>query len=276
MSVKASRLVLCAAGAVMLSGCQLMSSLHLAHGTPRSDRAAAMDEYYTARGRALLQAGQPGAAIEAFNFALATGEAPAPAYNGLGIAYARIARPDLAYRFFQKAKMSDPANPTYAANLDRLVKSPEFTLDMAPDVTRQPAAVAAPVRQASQAGFAARPDGAAARSQPGRLQRTGAHQFSLTTLPVGGNSAPPQIRRAGTKDCTARRNAPLRRGCPASAPASARSASAPAAGLAAADPSGIVTPTPPAGQRKVIDMRAIPAADVPADSTQTRDPRSTS
>jgi tetratricopeptide (TPR) repeat protein len=224
----------------------------------------------------LLQAGQPGAAIEAFNFALATGEAPAPAYNGLGIAYARIARPDLAYRFFQKAKMSDPTNPTYAANLDRLVKSPQFTLDMAPRVVRPPAAETPPAAQGSQAGFAAKPDGSAAPSQPGRLRRTSAHQFSLTTLPVDANAAPPLMRRAQTKDCSARSGAPQRRGCPASPAASASSAKAPAAGLAAADPSAVVAPLPAAGKRKVIDLRSIPAAEVPANSTRTLDPHSTS
>ena len=274
MSVKASRLALCAAGAVMLSGCQLMSSLHLAHGAPRGQAdKAAMDEYFTARGRTLLQAGQPGAAIEAFNFALATGEAPAPVYNGLGIAYARIGRPDLAYRFFQKAQMSDPSNPTYAANLDRLVKSPQFTLDMAPRVVRPPAVSAQP---AAQAEFSARPDGAAPPSRPGRLQRTAAHQFSLTTLPVDANSAPPQIRRAQTKACSARSGAPQRRDCPASMPATATSAKAPAAGLAAVNPVAGASPPPAAGKRKVVDMRSIPAAEVPADSTRAQDPRNAS
>ena len=273
MSVKASRLALCAAGAVLLSGCQFIGNLHLAHGASRSDPGkAAMDQYFTARGVALLRSGQPGAAIEAFNLALATGEAPAAAFNGLGIAYARIARPDLAYRFFQKAKMSDPTNPTYAANLDRLVKSPQFTLDMVPAVSRPPAA-AAPAGPASQAGLAAQQDGAAAPSRPGHLRRTGAHQFSLTTLPVDANAAPPQMRRAHAQACSTRRNAPRQKGCTATMQTSARSTRAPAANLAATDSTSGVTPPAPAGKRKVIDMRIAPMAETPATGTKQRGSR---
>lgn len=277
MSAKASRLALCAVGAVTLSGCQLMSSLHLAHGVSRSEPGSADKElYFTARGRALLQAGQPGAAIEAFNLALATGEAPAPIYNGLGIAYARIGRPDLAYRFFQKAKMSDPANPTYAANLDRLVKSPQFTLDMVPRVSRPPAASAASSGQMAQTGLAAKQDEPAASSQPGRLRRTGAHQFSLTTLPVDANAAPPQIRHAQAKDCTVRPKAPRLGDCAARSQTVARNAKPPAANLAAAEPAGTDVAPAPAGKRKVIDLRAVPPTATPANTLRKRDSGSTS
>lgn len=80
----------------------------------------------TDEGRTHLGAGRVGLAIEAFQRALASGEPVAPALNGMGVAYARLGRPDAAKRFFEQASAMEPANEKFAANLVNLLRSPAF------------------------------------------------------------------------------------------------------------------------------------------------------
>ncbi|MGX7897065.1 tetratricopeptide repeat protein [Tsuneonella sp. HG222] len=82
----------------------------------------------TETGRQQLAAGNPGLAAETFQKALANGEAIGPAANGLGIAYARMGRPDLAKRFFEQALAASPENAMFAANLERLVDANRLAL----------------------------------------------------------------------------------------------------------------------------------------------------
>lgn len=265
MSAKASRIALCTAGAVLLSGCQFFGGLHFSHRDKQDSHSAqAANEYYTVRGRELLRAGQPGAAIEAFNLALATGEAPAPAYNGLGIAYVRIGRPELGYRFFKKANMSDPANQTYAANLDRLMTSPQFSLDM----TRDYVLPAAPQPDLA-AERAARAQAEQPKQVAGRLHRDGPHQFSIVTLPAENAASESASRRAQGDRCTAKRKGVRQSPCAVpklgvvvighprvAKPAASGPVSTPPA---AAEPAAAATP-----KRKVVDLRGMPATDAPA------------
>ncbi|MBU6164682.1 MAG: tetratricopeptide repeat protein [Alphaproteobacteria bacterium] len=76
------------------------------------DVAAALDE-----GRALLAAANPVQAIAAFNAALAQDPANLAALNGLGIAYDRLGRADLARQMFERALSLAPDAFDIAYNL---------------------------------------------------------------------------------------------------------------------------------------------------------------
>jgi len=78
----------------------------------------------TMLGRQQLAEGEVGTAIETFQQALAFGEDRAPVINGLGVAYARIGRSDLALRYFEEAAALAPADKRYASNLALLLNSP--------------------------------------------------------------------------------------------------------------------------------------------------------
>jgi tetratricopeptide (TPR) repeat protein len=266
MAINLNRVALVLASATLLSGCQFLGSLNLGHRGGDVRTSKAMASFYTDKGRELLRSGRPGEAIEAFNLALATGEVPAPAYNGLGVAYSRIGRPDLSYRFFKKATMSAPDNPVFANNLDRLVKSPQFTLDMSPDFQ----APQAPQQAASA------PTGQAANAAPpvaGRLHKSGSHQFSIVTLDPAASEAPAATtRRAQRQGCGAVRSTArdcsgaasvqvvTRRKLPVAAPAAAAQGTD-VAGNAAAPKAA------PAPQRKTIDMRTMPSGAAPVDDS---------
>ena len=181
-----------------LSGCQLLGNLHLTRSS--QDRATVAEVAITSGtavqdGRDHLRGGRPGLAIEAFNRALASGQDPAASYNGLGVAYARLGRTDLAFRFFKKAALSEPDNAAYSRNLTRLIDSPQFALAMmsqAAPVAAPASAMASPALPAAQARNA---------RIPGRLQRDGNHQFSLTTLPAADEVSPAASRSAGMAQC---------------------------------------------------------------------------
>lgn len=252
MTINHKRMAVVLASAVLLSGCQFLGNLNLGHRGGQARTTQAMANFYTDKGRELLRSGRPGEAIEAFNLALATGEAPAPAYNGLGVAYSRIGRPDLSYRFFKKATMSDPASAVYANNLDRLVKSPQFTLDMSPDFQAPPVPEpAVATRQASKT-----------TPVPGRLHSTGPHQVSIVTLPPTDSAAPAaSTRRAQRQGYGPAPVQVVTRRKPAAA--------APKAVAAGADVAGNdAVPKPAAApKRKTIDMRAMPSPAAPANDT---------
>jgi tetratricopeptide (TPR) repeat protein len=224
-----------------LGGCQFFGKLNIAHGGSQEQQRAAQTTRTMAsslaEGREHLRANRNGLAIDAFNLALVRGEDPAAAYNGLGVAYARVGRNDLAYRFFKKASTSDPDNPVYASNLIRLVDSPAFALNQ---IDRAPATP--PARLADKPVSAS----AAAPRVPGKLHREGRGQFTLTTRPDEAMTAPDQ-RGAAMPQVAARTkvpNAPLAPATPTDESVVAKSA----------DP----VATPASGKRKVIDV--APAA----------------
>ena len=193
-----------------LGGCQFFGNMHVAHNSqtaqPVALSASALPAAAIQQGREHLRGNRTGLAIEAFNRALAIGEDPALAYNGLGVAYARLGRPELAYRFFKKAIMSDPANPIFAHNLANLINSPAFTLDQ---MTRsEPAFAAASARQADPATAAALTERA-----PGKLYRDSNRQFSLRTAVLDPARAAPGERRAALGDCPRPRSARTKRNC---------------------------------------------------------------
>ena len=76
-----------------------------------------------AEGRAKLALGQNGLAISAFRAALREQPESADAYNGLGIAYDRIGRKDLAQRYFELAVAGEPDNAKFSGNLARFFEN---------------------------------------------------------------------------------------------------------------------------------------------------------
>jgi tetratricopeptide (TPR) repeat protein len=103
-----------------LSGCQSFPLFHSARARVSAPVAA---ERYIQLGREQLDGGQTGAAIDTFRVALAVGEDPAAAVNGLGVAYTRLGRFDAAETLFAKAAQLDPANVRYTRNLARIESS---------------------------------------------------------------------------------------------------------------------------------------------------------
>jgi len=166
--------VLLLAAAVPLASCSSLFGSHsFASKMPEIRPTAIMAEAgstpATDAGRKELDANRPGAAIEAFQKALATGEPVAPAVNGLGVAYARLGRFDLAQRFFEQAAAADPANPRYADNLTRLMRSPVFAMRRDGDLLAAALASNAP-RPAPTAKTAAAPVGGIQRVSRGEVR----------------------------------------------------------------------------------------------------------
>lgn len=123
----ATRILTCVLAALTLSGCQgILHSFGLAgkkeYRAETSAQVFGKDEL--AQGRAALKAGYPAEAIKQFRLATLNEAAAPEAFNGLGIAYARLGRADLAERYFKAAVTLDSSNPKFAANLDHFYNSP--------------------------------------------------------------------------------------------------------------------------------------------------------
>lgn len=112
---------------VSLSGCQAIGSFwaKLTSQAPRetvetSTALAAAENMDLSAGRELLGRGMYAAAITSFRNARSDPAAFAEANNGMGVAYAKLGRLDLAERYFQVALTLDPSNERFAANMLRL------------------------------------------------------------------------------------------------------------------------------------------------------------
>lgn len=128
----------------------------------------------TEQGRTALLAGRDQEAVTLFRVALASGEAPAPARNGLGVAYARLGQFDAAERAFRLAIAADPAKATYATNLDRLLGSALARRQRDAGTRALAARVAAP----------AQPAASAQADAPGpRLTRVSRGMVSIRSMP---------------------------------------------------------------------------------------------
>lgn len=122
------RFATCAAVAMSLSGCQGIWNT-LGFGGPKDDvrRADSSQPLFGTeeleQGRLALKAGHPARAIQMFRLAAMDEKSAADAFNGLGVAYAKLGRADLAERYFKMAVSLDSSNPKFAANLDRFYHS---------------------------------------------------------------------------------------------------------------------------------------------------------
>src|SRR3990167_97733 len=122
------RTACCIAVAISLSGCQnFISALGFGskNGPQRAEVSAPIfGSEELERGRTALREGYPANAIQQFRMAALDPDSAAEAYNGLGVAYAKLGRADLAERYFKMALSMDGTNPRFAANLDRFYNSP--------------------------------------------------------------------------------------------------------------------------------------------------------
>ncbi|MFN3620933.1 tetratricopeptide repeat protein [Sphingorhabdus sp.] len=98
------------------------------------------------RGRAQLDAGLDALAIESFRAEIRFNPGSVDAYNGLGVAYGRIGRNDLAQRYFEIALAQDPLNSKIQSNLAKLPGNAELQNRQAtalPSAMHDPVAVTA-------------------------------------------------------------------------------------------------------------------------------------
>ncbi|MCJ2178706.1 tetratricopeptide repeat protein [Novosphingobium sp. 2580] len=149
---------------------------------PQTAMAQAEEE-----GRQHLDRGETGLAVESFRRALSLGAPTATTLNGMGVAFARLGRYELARHYFSQAAALDPANERYAANLTRLTRSPAFAMrhegDLAAAVVSGTAAD--PVAETTQAVAAVAPP-------PSRLSRVSRNEYQVRTV---APSAAPLIDR---------------------------------------------------------------------------------
>ena len=190
------RAVLVLSLATPLGACSSFLGIHFGHHIRKAEPALAVATANmpgskeavpapaTDAGRSQLAAGQVGLAVESFQRALGSGEPIAPAANGMGVAYARLGRFDLAQRFFEQAMSTDPADTRYADNLARLLRSPLFALRHDRDIAEREARTAlSPIAPAFKQ--------ATAQPPAGNLQRISRAEVRITTY-----SQPQEIRQA--------------------------------------------------------------------------------
>jgi tetratricopeptide (TPR) repeat protein len=121
------RAAACTVALISLSGCEsFVSALGFGpkDAPKRAEAAMPFGSTELERGRIALKAGYPGNAIQQFRMAALNPDTAGDAYNGLGVAYAKLGRAELAERYFKMALSVDGNNPRYAANLSRFYNSP--------------------------------------------------------------------------------------------------------------------------------------------------------
>lgn len=133
----------------------------------------------TEAGRRQLADGQTGLAIESFQKALSDGEPTAPAVNGLGVAYARLGRFELALQCFQRALAADPADARYEENIARLMRSPTFAMRHESDLA------AAALKAEQDAGASGPAQASNELPAAGRMQRVSRGEVRIVTVAPG-------------------------------------------------------------------------------------------
>jgi len=187
------RLTCLVAAAVSLGGCQ---SFPLTSWMFKKDRPAREADPQLAgnsagaleEGAAFLRAGELSAAVASFRIAQLDRSTRADASNGLGVAYAKLGRLDLAERYFQAAILSDPDNTRYAANLLRLQQQ-VMLARRASAGEGLAAAGAAPVPQARPASEAL---------LAGTVDRVSRGEVRVSTRPELGNAPAMMVAYADT------------------------------------------------------------------------------
>ena len=176
------RLTCLVAAAVSLGGCQsfpLTSWMFKDRSASEADpalagnTAGALEE-----GTAFLRAGNLSAAVASFRIAQLDRATRADASNGLGVAYAKLGRPDLAERYFQAAILTEPDNSRFAANL--------FRLQQQVIMARRANAGEALVASVGSSEPQARPSGEPLR--PGTVDRVSRGEVRVSTRSDLGNA----------------------------------------------------------------------------------------
>jgi tetratricopeptide (TPR) repeat protein len=182
------KLTFVVAAAVSLGGCQ---SFPLTSWMFKKDRPA-VEEHQLAgntagaleEGGAFLREGNLSAAVASYRIALLDRATRADASNGLGVAYAKLGRDDLAARYFMGAIDAEPDNPKYVANLLRLQQ--QVFLARRVDDIGQGEALAA---TASAAALSRQADAGAAGSRTSDLvERISRGEVQIRTRPDLGNA----------------------------------------------------------------------------------------
>ena len=120
------RMIAIIAGAVLLAGCQSSPFSGWGFAKKNLTRTAAraapkiIGAQLIEEGRILLQEGHISAAVASFRLARLDASTAAEAENGLGVAYAKLGRFDLANGYFRAAVARDPKDMRFTANLLRL------------------------------------------------------------------------------------------------------------------------------------------------------------
>lgn len=140
-------------------------------------------------GRTQLDAANYGLAIQSFRKALARGVEAAPALNGLGVAYARIGRTDLAERYFRQASAADPGSQRYADNLVVVLRVIEERQQMAQLEASFDSAL-------HRVALASSTQDRAQQASTGKLTQVSAHNFVITSSDRSGASGRAAIARA--------------------------------------------------------------------------------
>lgn len=179
------KFLLCGVALIGTSGCQsFWADLGLAsRSASESTMAQEQRVDRLEMGRAALRAGAPGTAIYHFERAILDPATAADAYNGMGVAYARLGREDLAQRFFNTALRLRPGDTRIARNLDRLYAS---------DIGNSPRALAAEAAVVDT--FVAQAEAAAVaqglmEDQDDGIERRGPITIDRRRLPVSRTSA---------------------------------------------------------------------------------------
>jgi|GEM_PF-939749 len=176
------RIATCAAVAMSLSGCQGIWNT-LGFGSPKGEirRADASQPLFGSeeleQGRMALKGGHLARAIQQFRLAAMDQKSAPESFNGLGVAYAKLGRADLAERYFKMALSLDSSNQKFAANLDRFYNSALGNSAMALAMReREAQATLAKVADAAAA------QGLLAQAEPATSERRGA--VTLERAPV--------------------------------------------------------------------------------------------
>lgn len=187
--------------AFALSGCNSFLGIKIGRSTPNeapaksvaAAKAETIQAASTELGRSQLAQGQTGAAIESFRLALANGEPVAPAVNGLGVAYVRIGRFDLAKQYFEQAQAADPMDSRYSNNLYRVI------LAMRYDGIQ----LASAQKQLEPRGKDSTSKEAAGKPDTGRLTRVSPGEVRVATAPA--EKAPLHQTATGLTEASASR-----------------------------------------------------------------------
>lgn len=176
-----STIVLTLTLGVTLSGCQAIFGPRTAHIDTASQPAMAQQQVNPAldQGRQLLKAGRIAQAIELLRVAQRDPSSMAEASNGLGVAYAKLGRHDLADRYFKMALSLEPSDTRFAANMIRLQRDYDLSTKRQEEAVRL-AKKAEEERLARQARIV----------EQGRIERVSRGQVSIRTHSAASDSAP--------------------------------------------------------------------------------------
>ncbi len=182
----AGKMIVALMASSLLAGCQSFPLSKLGFGKPKPSASmpAILDEpgsVVLAEGQEQLRQGNISAAVASFRIAALDADTQADASNGLGIAYAKLGRADLADRYFRSAALLDPANTKYAANLARLHQAEYFAMRSREDAAIAQAAASAVQDKPVSDSFAA----AFETPVTNHVTVTGRHAAQLTRVSRG-------------------------------------------------------------------------------------------